>query len=270
MSASSGRLASPNRSQLEVLPSASDDAIHARQPVADDFTLAMSLPELLEAGKALRDRVPRPRQGTWAPKGSRPDPLDLLQAADADRIPELVPIRYGRMLQSPFAFYRGSAGIMAADLSATPKTGIMVQACGDCHLMNFGGFATPERNILFDINDFDETLPAPWEWDIKRLATSFVLAARSIGLPARTARDTALACARSYRRRIAAYARMHPLDVWYSRITGEDSSPWRLHANATGIEADCESGPAGRLGNRISEDYPTWWAGASAFVIRPP
>ena len=151
----------------------------------------MSLAERMKAGKALRDRVSRPQHRTWAPNGSRPDPLALLQAADADRIPELVPIRYGRMLQSPFAFYRGSAGIMAADLSTTPNTGIQVQACGDCHLMNFGGFATPERNILFDINDFDETLPAPWEWDIKRLATSFVLAARSIGLPARTARDTA-------------------------------------------------------------------------------
>ena len=182
----------------------------------------MSLLQRVEAGKALRDRVPRAQHGKWTQSESRADPIDILLAADAERIPELVPIRYGRMLQSPFAFYRGSAGIMAADLSATPNTGIIVQACGDCHLMNFGGFATPERNILFDINDFDETLPAPWEWDIKRLATSFVLAARSIGLPAKTARDTAVACVRSYRRRLAEFSQMHPLDVWYARITGED------------------------------------------------
>ena len=111
---------------------------------------------------------------------------------------------------------------MAADLSATANSGIYVQACGDCHLMNFGGFATPERNILFDINDFDETLPAPWEWDVKRLATSFVLAARSIGLPEKAGRETAIACVRSYRKRLAKYSRMHPLDAWYARITADD------------------------------------------------
>ena len=202
---------------------------------------------------------------------SRADPIDILLAADADRIPELVPIRYGRMLQSPFAFYRGSAGIMAADLSATPNTGIMVQACGDCHLMNFGGFATPERNILFDINDFDETLPAPWEWDIKRLATSFVLAARSIGLPARTARDTAVACVRSYRRRLAEFAQMHPLDVWYARITGDDLVS---HGASARTDAAFRSGLRKRLSRTarkpISRRSPTWWAGASAFATRHP
>ena len=115
-----------------------------------------------EVGKALRDRVRRAQHGAWKKAENRPDPIDILHASDADRLPELVPIRYGRMLQSPFAFYRGAAGVMAADLAATPNIGIHVQACGDCHLMNFGGFATPERNILFDINDFDETVPAPW------------------------------------------------------------------------------------------------------------
>ena len=222
MSAKSGRPASPKRSHLEVLRGDSAEAELARKPTSDEFTQPMSLLQRVEAGKALRDRVPRAQHGKWTPSESRADPIDILLAADAERIPELVPIRYGRMLQSPFAFYRGSAGIMAADLSATPNTGLIVQACGDCHLMNFGGFATPERNILFDINDFDETLPAPWEWDIKRLATSFVLAARSIGLPAKTARDTAVACVRSYRRRLAEFSHMHPLDVWYARITGED------------------------------------------------
>jgi len=133
-----------------------------------------------------------------------------------------VPIRYGRMLQSPFAFYRGSAAIMAADLAHTPVTGIPVQACGDCHLANFGGFATPERNILFDINDFDETLPGPWEWDVKRLAASFVLAARSLGLNDGKGRDAAVASVRSYREHMREFAEMHPLELWYSRIDQND------------------------------------------------
>jgi uncharacterized protein (DUF2252 family) len=178
--------------------------------------------ERIAAGKLLRDTVPRADQGQWKRPDGRADPIQLLRADDASRMPELVPIRYGRMLASPFAFYRGTAGVMAADLSATPRTGLRVQACGDCHLMNFGGFATPERNIVFDINDFDETLPAPWEWDIKRLATSFVLAARSLGLSNNKARDAAVTCTRSYRKRLADFAQMHPLDMWYARVTAED------------------------------------------------
>ena len=126
------------------------------------------------------------------------------------------------MLQSPFTFYRGSAAVMASDLSRLPNTGIKVQSCGDCHLANFGGFATPERNIIFDINDFDETLPAPWEWDVKRLAASIVLAARSLSLSDDTARDCAIACARTYRNRLNDCAKMDPLKVWYQRVTSED------------------------------------------------
>jgi uncharacterized protein (DUF2252 family) len=126
------------------------------------------------------------------------------------------------MLQTPFTFYRGSAAVMAADLSKTPSTGITVQACGDCHLMNFGGFATPERNILFDINDFDETLPGPWEWDVKRLAASFVLAARSLGLTDTQGRDTAIRCARNYRKTMRQFTEMNPLQVWYARVTSDD------------------------------------------------
>ena len=174
------------------------------------------------AGKALRERIPRASHGAWKKAEGRPDPIGILQAADADRLPELVPIRYGRMLESPFAFYRGSAGVMAADLAVTPTTGLRVQACGDCHLANFGGFATPERNILFDINDFDETLPAPWEWDVKRLAASFVLAARSLGLSDGKGRDAAETCVGSYRKRLGMFAGMHPLDVWYARVTAQD------------------------------------------------
>lgn len=170
----------------------------------------------------MRDKVSRAEHGEWRRSETRPDPIQVLRASDEGRLPELAPIRYGRMLASPFAFYRGAAGIMAGDLAGTPATGLRVQACGDCHLMNFGGFATPERNMLFDINDFDETLPAPWEWDVKRLVASFVLAARAAGLSDETGRDAAMACARSYRERIRAFAQMHPLDVWYARITQED------------------------------------------------
>ena len=151
-----------------------------------------SAAEQLAAGKSLRGKVLPQMHGEWKRPAGRADPLAILRASDAGRLPELVPIRYGRMLQTPFTFYRGAAAVMAADLAKTPTTGIQVQACGDCHLLNFGGFATPERNILFDINDFDETLPAPWEWDIKRLVASFVLAARSNGLSDSDGRDAAV------------------------------------------------------------------------------
>ncbi len=174
----------------------------------------------MAAGRALRDRVPR--AGHDGLKRAKRDPLAILRAADANRLPELVPIRYGRMLASPFAFFRGSAGIMAADLAHTPTTGLLVQACGDCHLKNFGGFATPERNVVFDINDFDETLRAPWEWDLKRLATSFVLAIRENGLPARAAHDVAVTCVRAYRNGIHEFSNLAPLAVWYAKIAASD------------------------------------------------
>lgn len=185
---------------------------------------AHSIPadDLLAAGKRLRDVVPRASQGVWKRTRDRADPLEILHASDAGRMAELLPIRYGRMLQSPFTFYRGSAAIMAADLAAAPTTEIRVQACGDCHLLNFGGFATPERNIAFDINDFDETLPAPWEWDLKRLVASFVLAARSNGLSEAGGRDAAVACAHSYRERLREVAAMSPLEAWYAHIGAED------------------------------------------------
>jgi hypothetical protein len=183
---------------------------------------ASSAAERLAAGKKLRADVPHEEHGSWKRDKHRVEPLAVLQAADAGRLPRLVPIRYGRMLESPFTFYRGAAGVMAADLASTPSTGVRVQACGDCHLLNFGGFATPERNVLFDMNDFDETSPAPWEWDLKRLVASFVLAARSNGLRDSDGRDAATACARGYRKRLRTYAEMSPLEVWYARITGED------------------------------------------------
>jgi uncharacterized protein (DUF2252 family) len=172
-------------------------------------------------GRLLRDRVPRTRHAGWRRPPRRRNPVEILIETGKGRLPELLPIRYGRMLQSPFTFYRGAAAIMAADLSTTPTTGIRVQACGDCHLVNFGGFATPERRILFDLNDFDETLPAPWEWDVKRLAASFVVASRSNGFSARDAREAAAACGRSYREHMAELASMRALDVWYRSLDVE-------------------------------------------------
>ena len=178
----------------------------------------MNRNERYAAGKALRDRVPREQHGEWKEPRNRHDPVDLVIASSKGRIPELIPIRYGRMSVSPFTFYRGTALNMAADLAGTPITRIRTQVCGDCHLMNFGGFATPERRVIFDINDFDETLPGPWEWDVKRLAASFVHAGRSNGFSAANQRDAAVACVRSYRERIAEYSKMRALDVWYARI----------------------------------------------------
>jgi hypothetical protein len=173
-------------------------------------------------GKRLRDTARRDAHAAWRTPADRVDPIGILRAADATRQPDLVPLRYGRMLQSPFTFYRGSAGVMAADLAHTPVSGIHVQVCGDCHLMNFGGFATPERRLIFDINDLDETLPAPWEWDLKRLVVSFVLAARANGLSDADGRDAAVACARSYRRKMRDFATMDVLDVWYARLDDSD------------------------------------------------
>ncbi len=175
--------------------------------------------QLMAEGKAFRKQVPRTSHAQWLPPLNRTDPLQLLQTQDQSRIPELVPIRYGRMLASPFAFLRGSAVVMANDLAATPSTGLIVQACGDAHLSNFGSFATPERTQVFDINDFDETLPAPWEWDLKRLAASIVVAGRQNGFREAESADCARAAIRSYRERMASYAPQRHLEVWYSRIT---------------------------------------------------
>jgi uncharacterized protein (DUF2252 family) len=169
-------------------------------------------------GKALREVAPREDHGNWKPTRDRRDPVDILNESNKGRIQDLTPIRFGRMMQSPFAFYRGSAAVMAADLAMLKSPGIRVQACGDAHLSNFGGFATPERNIIFDINDFDETLPGPWEWDLKRLVASVVLAGRHIGLSETDAGRAVAATARSYRERMANYATMRILDVWYDTI----------------------------------------------------
>ena len=170
-----------------------------------------------EAGKALRQVVSRSAHQDWHPT-ERPDPIDLLELSNQGRIPELIPIRYSRMLQSPFAFLRGSAIVMAADLAQTATTGIHLQACGDCHLLNFGGFATPERNLIFDLNDFDETLNAPWEWDIKRLVISVIVAGKDISLNDIDCYNAALAAVRAYRLSMQEYAQMNTLAVWSARL----------------------------------------------------
>jgi uncharacterized protein (DUF2252 family) len=178
--------------------------------------------EFRAMGRALRDKCPRRAHALWNAPTDRPGPLQLMEVSNQGRILELIPLRYGRMVRSPFTFYRGAALNMAADLAATPVTGLRVQACGDAHLLNFGAFATPERRVNFDINDLDETLPAPWEWDVKRLAASFVVACRSNGFSDARARDAVLACVRSYRERMVEYSQMRALDVWYAHIDLED------------------------------------------------
>jgi uncharacterized protein (DUF2252 family) len=181
----------------------------------------LTLTERLAKGKALRQRASRSAHAYCEPRSDRPDVVALLESSCQGRVPDLIPIRYGRMLPSPFRFFRGSAAVMAFDLAATPTTGIHVQLCGDCHLMNFGAFGTPERNFIFDLMDFDETLPGPWEWDVKRLAASVVVAGRAIGVSKGNCEEAALACVRSYRQRMREFAAMHVLDVWYARIDGQ-------------------------------------------------
>jgi uncharacterized protein (DUF2252 family) len=170
------------------------------------------------AGKRLRRVVPREAHGEWKPGPERADPLALLDEQNLARIPELVPVRMGRMAASPFAFYRGAAAVMAADLASTPVTGIEVAASGDAHLSNFGLFASPERRLLFDLNDFDETLPAPWEWDVKRLAASGMIAARQNGFDRALSEEAALGAVRTYRERMISFAQLGALDVYYSTV----------------------------------------------------
>jgi uncharacterized protein (DUF2252 family) len=169
-------------------------------------------------GKAARAEVPRSSHAELDLNGSRPDPIALLEEQAETRVPDLVPIRYGRMLVSPFAFYRGGALIMASDLAASPRSGLTVQLCGDAHLSNFGAFASPERRLVFDINDFDETLPGPWEWDVKRLAASFAVAGRENGYTEADRRSIALAVARAYREAMRDFAAQSNLDVWYAHM----------------------------------------------------
>jgi uncharacterized protein (DUF2252 family) len=173
-------------------------------------------------GKAARGPAPRAAHGEWQPGEDRPDPVDILMGQADSRLQELVPIRNARMLVSPFTFYRGSAAIMAKDLSDTPTSGIKVQLCGDAHLSNFGGYASPERQLVFDLNDFDETLPGPWEWDVKRLAASLSIAGRDRGFDERERARVVRSAAAAYRQTMREMAALGQLDVWYSRLTAKD------------------------------------------------
>jgi uncharacterized protein (DUF2252 family) len=185
----------------------------------------LDLPKAVETrmaeGRAERESVPLEAHAEWAAAEGRPDPVGQLEAQNATREPDLVPIRHGRMIVSPFTFYRGGAAIMAADLSQTPSTGLAVQCCGDAHLSNFGVFAAPDRRVVFDLNDFDETLPAPFEWDVKRLVASFVVAARDNGYRRKDQRAAARAAAQAYRATMARAAAMRFLDVWYARVDAD-------------------------------------------------
>ncbi|MGW4233042.1 DUF2252 domain-containing protein [Streptomyces sp. NPDC004980] len=172
-------------------------------------------------GKAARRRAPRSSHAVFEPAADRADPLDILRTQSAARVPELVPIRYGRMTESPFRFYRGAAAVMASDLAGTPDSGIRAQLCGDAHLMNFRLLASPERHLLFDINDFDETLPGPWEWDVKRLAASLVIAGRANDFSDRERADIVRATVRSYRESMTRFAGMRNLEVWYTRTDAD-------------------------------------------------
>ncbi|TDO83751.1 uncharacterized protein (DUF2252 family) [Flavobacterium chryseum] len=188
-----------------------DDSKNLFDPVA-------SKAARFEKGAAMRKMTPRSAHSEWNPSENREDPVEILIKTSIGRIESLLPIRYSRMMESPFSFFRGAAAIMAADLVHTPNTGIELQLCGDCHLMNFGGFATPERKMVFDINDFDETFPGPWEWDVKRLAASFVIAGRWRKFPDKACEEFAWNVADSYKRHMLEYSQLSALQIWYADI----------------------------------------------------
>jgi uncharacterized protein (DUF2252 family) len=186
----------------------------------------MELEERRELGRSVRQSVPRSSHGAWTPAAGRPDPVELVEAQDSDRLEWLVPERRARMSASAFAFFRGAARVMAGDLAAVPHSGLTVQLCGDAHLANFGVFASPERRLVFDLNDFDETLPGPFEWDLKRLAASVAIAGRHRGFPAEACRDLAAASAGAYRKGIGELSERGWLAAWYTHLTADDILAW--------------------------------------------
>ena len=199
----------------------------------------LSVDERRAKGKNARERSPLTSHSGWVPAVDRSDPVGLLEAQNLTREPDLVPVRHGRMMASPFTFYRGAAKIMASDLRDTPTAGLDVQLCGDAHLSNFGGFASPERTLLFDLNDFDETLPGPFEYDVKRMAASFTIAARNNGFSAADATATTLAAVKAYREAMFEFAQMGNMDIWYARLTeqeihGRDRYPDQRSKNQAG------------------------------------
>src|SRR3974390_3095341 len=186
------------------------------QPFASAWRRAhLTVEQRIARGRTARGLVPRSAHGTWEPSRNRPDPVALLEEQATSRVADLVPIRYGRMLVSPFTFYRGAAAIMAADLAHTPNTGITVQLCGDAHLSNFGLFGTPERRLIFDINGFDETLPGPWAWDVERIAASFEVGCRNHSFTKSDRHDVVMAAVGEYRQQMRHAANLNTLDSWY-------------------------------------------------------
>jgi uncharacterized protein (DUF2252 family) len=232
----------------------------------------MDAPERAAAGKAGRSRAPRSSHGEWAPESGRDDPVAILEGQSESRVPELVPIRYARMSASPFAFFRGAAAVMAADLAATPTSGLRVQACGDAHLSNLGVFAAPDRRLVFDVNDFDETLPGPWEWDLKRLAASFEIAGRGNGFKRRRRESVLRVLGRRYREAMRGFAAQRNIDVWYARLD-EDAIREQLRNAGQKLAREAEKGAAkarardslralGKLTERVD--------GELRIVSRPP
>ena len=230
-------------------------------------------------GRAERESVPLAAHAEWSSPGDRPDPVGVLERQNESRVPDLVPIRHGRMIVSPFTFYRGGAGIMAWDLSRTPATGLRVQCCGDAHLSNFGVFAAPDRQLVFDLNDFDETLPAPFEWDVKRLAASFVVAARDNGHRPSDQRAAARATATAYRTTIATAASMRFLDVWYARIdvdelfkqitaTTDKASVKAAQKNLAKARKRTSLGSLAKLAERVNGSYRI--KEQPPVIVRPP
>src|SRR5215204_571512 len=192
------------------------------EPMAVKRVAHPSVEERRAQGKEAQNLTPSSSHTGWAPASDRPDPVGLLAEQNATREPDLVPVRHGRMLVSPFTFYRGGAKIMAADLNDTPVAGLQVQLCGDAHLSNFGVFASPERRLLFDLNDFDETLPGPFEWDVKRMAASFTIAARNNGFAKADMRAATLASVRAYRKAMASFAEMGTMEIWYAHLDEDE------------------------------------------------
>ena len=222
---------------------------------------------MLEAGRALRARVPRRAHGQWTEHSGRPDPLEILGRSNADRLSELVPVRNGRMIASPFAFYRGSPAVMAADPSRTPSTGIQLQLCGDAHFHNFGTFATPERNQVFDLNDFDESQPGPWEWDVKRLAASLVVAARTSGLSDGDGRTAVQGCSAEYRNEMA---QLSAFEVWHSPLGVESIIATAPHKPARSRVEQTAAKARQRTSLQALSKLTTVRGGRRAIVEDPP
>ncbi len=211
-----------------------------------------SIDERRAAGKEARSRTSPASHAGWTPSADRPDPVALLEEQNETREPDLVPVRHGRMMASPFTFYRGAAKIMAADLAATPTAGLDAQLCGDAHLSNFGVYASPERTLLFDLNDFDETLPGPFEYDVKRMSASFTIAARNNGFGKAVARDATLASVRAYREAMAGFAEMSTMEIWYARLSEET-----LMSAIESFSRTNESGSKSKKQRKAAKGEPT-------------